>query len=94
MAKSTSQVRRHKRKRKGEPEKPMLFSSGNYMFMLIGIMMVVTGFLAMYIESQEKGFISLYVSPIVIIAGFIVVAVSILKDSEEQAEPTSSSTSE
>ncbi|MEX0686029.1 MAG: hypothetical protein WD267_08180 [Balneolales bacterium] len=86
MAKSTSQVKRKKRKRKDEPDKPMLFSSTNYFIMIVGAIMVLVGFLAMYIENQEKGIIALYISPVVIVAGFITVAVAILKTDKKQVD--------
>lgn len=86
MSKTRQQARKHKRRRKGEPEQPMLFSSSNYTLMLIGVSMVLTGFVAMYLENLEKGFIALYISPVVIIAGFAVVVAAILKTDKKQLE--------
>ncbi|MEX2640546.1 MAG: hypothetical protein WD266_07650 [Balneolales bacterium] len=87
MSKTKSQVRKQKRKRKGEPDKPMLFSMLNYSIMMAGVSMVIIGFLAMYIENLEKGIVSLYISPIVIIAGLIVVVIAILKTDKQVENP-------
>ena len=59
--------------------KPMLFSPWNYKVLVLGLALVVGGFTAMYIENEVEGFISLYISPIVIMAGYITVIIAILK---------------
>lgn len=59
--------------------KPMIFSPWNYKVLAVGFLLVIVGFSAMYIENEVDGFISLYISPIVIMAGYITVIVSILK---------------
>ncbi len=45
----------------------------------IAILLIVSGFAAMYIENEIDGFISLYISPIVIMAGYVVVIFAIMK---------------
>lgn len=40
---------------------------------------MVAGFSAMYLENEVNGIISLYISPIVIMAGYITVVIAILK---------------
>lgn len=57
----------------------MLFSAWNYKTLVIGFLMVVVGFTAMYIENEINGVISLYISPIVIMAGYITVIFAIMK---------------
>lgn len=57
----------------------MIFSSWNYKVLAIGLLLVVVGFSAMYIENEVEGFISLFISPIVIMAGYLTVIVAILK---------------
>ena len=64
----------------------MLFSSANYKLLSIGILMVVVGFLAMYIENEVEGFISLFLSPIVIVAGYVVILLSILAKKKAATE--------
>lgn len=83
MSKTRSRANRKKR-RKGGLDKPMLFTAFNYRIMVTGILMVMSGFAAMYIENLEKGIFSLYISPIIIVAGFAVVAYAILKTDKTQ----------
>ncbi len=56
----------------------MIFESLNYKLLVIGLILVVAGFTAMWLENEVYGIISLYISPIVIIAGYITVIFSIL----------------
>ncbi len=64
---------------RGRKKKPMIFSSWNYKVLVLGLLLVIVGFSAMYIENEVKGFISLYLSPVVIMAGYVSVIVAILK---------------
>jgi len=73
--------------RPGKEKKPMLFSGLNYKLMGIGVILVIVGFTAMYIENEVHGFISLYVSPILILGGYITVIFAILKREKESVEP-------
>ena len=66
-------------KRKRRPQKPMAFQALNYKILGVGVLLIVIGFTIMRLENEVYGFISLYISPVVIMAGYIVVAVSILK---------------
>lgn len=66
----------------------LAFDKGNYTFLIIGLLLIVVGFMAMYLEDKVYGVISLYISPEIIIAGYIVVIYAILKpaaDSGKQA---------
>lgn len=56
----------------------MIFESLNYKLLALGLILVIAGFTAMYLENEVYGVISLYISPIVIIAGYVVVIFSIL----------------
>lgn len=60
-------------------DKPMFFSAFNYKLIGIAILLIVSGFTAMLLENEVNGFISLYISPIVILAGFITVIFAIMK---------------
>ncbi|MCG8373692.1 MAG: DUF3098 domain-containing protein [Balneolales bacterium] len=72
--------------------KPMFFSGFNYRLIGIAILLIVGGFTAMYLENEVKGFISLYVSPIVIMTGYIIVIFAIMKhDREEELDSESGS---
>jgi len=57
----------------------MIFGPWNYKVMSLGLILVIVGFSAMYIENKVDGFISLYISPIVIMAGYLAVIVAILR---------------
>ena len=57
----------------------MIFSPWNYKVLAVGLLLVIAGFTAMYIENEVNGIISLYISPIVIMAGYLTVIVAILK---------------
>ncbi len=57
---------------------PMIFESLNYKLLAIGLFLVVAGFTAMYLENEVHGVISLYISPIVIMGGYVTVIFSIL----------------
>lgn len=65
--------------------KPMIFSAWNYKILAIGFFLVIAGFTAMYLENKVEGIISLYISPIVIMAGYITVIVAILKHDQNSS---------
>ena len=60
-------------------DKPMFFSAFNYKLIGIAILLIFAGFTAMYLENEVNGFVSLYISPIVIMAGYVVVVFAIMK---------------
>ncbi len=65
----------------------MLFSSWNYKVLALGLLLVIAGFVAMYLENEVQGFISLFVSPIVIMAGYITVIFAIMKHDRQTGQP-------
>jgi hypothetical protein len=66
-------------KRKKRTQKPMAFQALNYKILGVGVLLIVIGFTIMRLENEVYGFISLYISPVVIMAGYVVVALAILK---------------
>lgn len=79
-----------KSKRNKKEIKPMLLTPLNYKLMGLGVLLVIIGFTAMRIENEVYGFVSLYISPVVILTGYIVVIYSILKkDHKKDSETTS-----
>lgn len=66
-------------KKRGNSKNPMIFDAWNYKVLALGLFLVIAGFSAMYIENKVEGIISLYISPIVIMAGYITVIIAILK---------------
>ncbi|MFP8489029.1 hypothetical protein ACKGJO_07985 [Gracilimonas sp. Q87] len=79
-----------KRKGKKTDEQPMFFSAYNYKMIGFAIFLIVGGFTAMYLENEVNGFISLFISPIVIMAGFVLVIFAIMK--HDRDEDTSTNT--
>lgn len=75
-----------KGKQRKVDEQPMFFSAFNYRLIGIAVLLIVSGFTAMYLENEVKGFISLYISPIVILAGFIVVIFAIMKHDRDEPD--------
>lgn len=83
------------KKRKTKEEKPMLFTPLNYKLMGLGLLFLIIGFTAMRIENEVDGFVSLYISPVIIIAGYAVVIYAILKKDHkvEEMSPSNNSAS-
>lgn len=65
---------------------PMLFKAWNYKVLSVGLFMIVAGFTAMYIENEVHGFVSLFVSPIVIMAGYITIIFAIMKRKDNEPD--------
>lgn len=57
----------------------LVFQSVNYKLLFIGILLVAAGFASMYIENSVRGIVPMYISPILILAGYVVVVFSIIK---------------
>lgn len=57
----------------------MAFHALNYKTLGVGVLMIFIGFTIMRLENEIYGFISLYISPVIIMAGYVTVAVAILK---------------
>jgi FtsH-binding integral membrane protein len=64
----------------------MFFTKKNYMILGIALSLLVVGFGGMYVEQEFTGWFSLYVSPVLIVAGFITVAFAILFKDTAQPE--------
>lgn len=62
-----------------DTSKTMVFTKENYILLLIGIALIFVGFLMMYLENEIDGFISLYISPILIVGGFSEIVYAIMK---------------
>lgn len=48
------------------------------MLLLVGVALIVVGFTAMYLENAYQGFISLYVSPVLIVGGYAEIIYALL----------------
>ena len=71
---------------KNDDNHPMFFSSFNYKLIGIAIFLIITGFASMYIENEVEGVVSLFISPILIMAGYVVVIFAILKHNRTTKE--------
>ena len=80
-----------KTKKTSLDSKPMFLSGFNYRLIGIAIVLIVGGFTAMRLENEVNGIISLYVSPIVIITGYIVVIFDIMKHNRKESNIESAS---
>lgn len=81
------------RRRNKKDTKPMLFTPLNYKLIGLGVLLIIVGFTAMRLENEVYGIISLYISPIVILAGYIVVVYAILKRDHKLEESSHNSSS-
>lgn len=78
-----------KRRRKPADNQPMFFSAYNYKLIGVAIFLIIFGFTIMYMENEVNGFISLFISPILIMAGYILVIFAIMKhDRNDDSEIT------
>lgn len=77
---TTSRMAQRTRPRRGARTRSarMVFEKKNYQLLALGVMLVVIGFTAMRMENEVDGVISLYLSPLVVMAGYIAVLYAIL----------------
>jgi hypothetical protein len=69
----------------------MVLAPRNYLFLAIGVAAIVVGFVLMRMENEIDGFVSLYVSPVLIVAGYVQILVALLwRPAREEAETAAS----
>jgi hypothetical protein len=73
MAKSARQ-----RRQKSQRTARTVFTRRNYQYLVLSLTLIVVGFGIMRIENAVDGFLSLYVSPLMILAGYVGVGFAIL----------------
>ena len=56
----------------------MVFERRNYLLLILGIALIVIGYAIMRMENEMDGIISLYVAPIVLLAGYLEIIYAIL----------------
>lgn len=79
-------MQKNRRRRQGSrkaKETVMLFNKKNYLFMLAGFALVSFGFLIMRLENEINGFISLFIAPWIIFAGFLTFGYGIIAKKTE-----------
>jgi hypothetical protein len=63
---------------------PMPFHARNYLLMVTGLGIVVIGYAIMAAENEMDGFISLYVSPILLLLGYLEIIYAIIWRPKEE----------
>ncbi|NNF03868.1 MAG: DUF3098 domain-containing protein [Rhodothermales bacterium] len=56
----------------------MVFTGRNYALLVIGLALIVVGYVIMRVENQVDGFISLYVAPLLILGGYLEIMYAIM----------------
>lgn len=75
MARPRSSSRRQRGKSRSES---MVFDRRNYQLLLLGLALVVVGYVVMRVENEVDGFVSLYVAPLMILGGYLEIIYAIL----------------
>ncbi|MGM0507520.1 MAG: DUF3098 domain-containing protein [Bacteroidota bacterium] len=75
---------RTKDRKKRRPDSGVLFGRKNYMWAITGCLLVFTGFMLMYMENEVYGWISLNLSPVLILGGYGAVLFAIVKRFDAQ----------
>lgn len=70
--------RRTPRARDQRRSAKMVFGRRNYILILVGVLAVTIGFVMMRFENEVDGVISLYIAPIIILAGYLEVLYAIM----------------
>jgi hypothetical protein len=64
----------------------LVFERRNYVLMLIGLALVVVGYIIMRADNQVDGFLSLYVAPLLILGGYMEIIYAIMWHPKPVAE--------
>lgn len=75
-------------KRRGQSG-TLVFENRNYYLLLVGVALIAVGFTAMHLENEYQGFVSLYVSPILIVGGYAEIIYALLWSPSEEASADS-----
>lgn len=72
----------------------MVFGRLNYVMLLIAVALIVVGYVVMRAENEIDGFLSLYVAPLILLAGYVLVFISFLIRKDDTAGTTSTPTAQ
>ncbi len=64
----------------------LVFERHNYVLLLIGLALVVVGYIVMRVDNQVDGFLSLYVAPLLILGGYMEVIYAIMWRAKPEEE--------
>jgi len=84
--KKRSGGRRANRRSRGKSRGVMVFERTNYLLLILGVALVVVGYVIMRMENEVDGFISLYVAPLMILGGYLEIIWAIMWRPKEEAE--------
>ena len=74
-SRSTSDKRRV---RSGRTQGNSVFQRRNYLLLLLGVGLIVLGYVLMRVDNQIDGFISLYIAPLLLLGGYLEIIYAIL----------------
>lgn len=66
------------RQRQGKRGGVMVFTKRNYLLLVLGLVMIVVGYTIMRMENEVDGFISLYIAPLLLLAGYLEIIYAII----------------
>lgn len=66
----------------------MVLARRNYILLLTGVLLIVFGYVIMAVEGEVDGFVSLYIAPVIILAGYLEVIYAILWRPKEENQAT------
>ncbi len=72
--------------RRGAAPATLVFQRHNYVLLLIGLALVVVGYIVMRVDNQVDGFLSLYVAPLLILGGYMEVIYAIMWRPKQEEE--------
>ena len=75
------------KRRSGSSTSALIFESTNYLWLAGSAFLIAAGFIAMYLEGEFLGAISLTVSPLLILAGYAGLIYGILWRPDEAPSP-------
>ncbi|MBT8401144.1 MAG: DUF3098 domain-containing protein, partial [Rhodothermia bacterium] len=60
-----------------------VFTRRNYVLMVVGVALIVVGYVIMRVDNQVDGFLSLYLAPLIILGGYLEIIYAILWQPKE-----------
>lgn len=90
----TNRTRPSQRARQSRKRGVMVFQRNNYVLLILGLVMIIGGYVIMRMDNQVDGFISLYIAPVLILGGYLEIIWAILwrpKQAEKQQNQTAQS---
>lgn len=81
---STSEAPQTERSRRTSPRRSSaasgktLFGRANYMILFIALLLIAVGYVSMALDNQIQGFVPLYLSPTLLMAGYLLVIYAIM----------------